>query len=371
MGRVALQQRVLAWVPSRRYTPHRLHKHQHTREHHKKDTQNQHGHTAILETGLVYFFYRPKARLENDPYRLPHDLDDVSRLYVLLSPKGEDPVAPKQWVKLAKEGPSPAAVINQKTHPLHKRLLVIPRKKLPDIDQHERLLGVVAKVGNLHDVRKVLEEGDGTRKINTDVGSGGGAQKRQLVPEVRAVGEGVYGIVEHERHTHLAFVLELPHEPGEVQRCFNIPKEGSYHIVVRNPVLKPPTDELPPAPHVGEDRRARDLAAAVERDVQAYLSGLAPLPEEPAESPPPAPTTTTFVPVNPPTLLDEEGAQVILVGAAARLDQELGRAGRVLKGVEEVDERYFLRSGSKPFEELHLHKRLHSSAPPLSSGEWA
>jgi hypothetical protein len=50
-------------------------------------------------------------------------------------------VAPKQWVKLTKEGPSPAAVINQKTHPLHKRLLVIPRKKLPDIDQHERLLG--------------------------------------------------------------------------------------------------------------------------------------------------------------------------------------------------------------------------------------
>jgi hypothetical protein len=101
---MALQQRVLAWVPSRRYTPHRLHKHQHTREHHKKDTQNQHGHTAILETGtspsvpsqwaehsdstagggltgLVYFFYRPKARLENDPYRLPHDLDDVSRYH--------------------------------------------------------------------------------------------------------------------------------------------------------------------------------------------------------------------------------------------------------------------------------------------------
>jgi hypothetical protein len=65
------------------------------------------------------------------------------RLFVLLSPKGEDPVAPKQWVSLAKEGPSPAAVINHKTHPLHKRLLVIPRKKLPDIDQHERLLGAV------------------------------------------------------------------------------------------------------------------------------------------------------------------------------------------------------------------------------------
>jgi hypothetical protein len=44
------------------------------------------------------------------------------------------------------------------------------------------------------------------------------------------VGEGVYGIVEHKLHTHLAFVLELQHEPGEVQRCFNIPKGAATTI---------------------------------------------------------------------------------------------------------------------------------------------
>jgi len=180
-------------------------------------------------------------------------------------------------------------------------------------------LGVVAKVGNLHDVRKVLAED--SSKATGD--------HRQIAPEVRAVGEGVYGIVEHQLHTHLAFVLELPHEPGEVrsnkpcpesililkglccgggltvqvQRCFNIPKEGSYHIVVRNPDVSPPSEEeKEEAEHLPFGREqaramARNKEARIERDIRAYLEGLAPLPEEPAERPPPHPTTPpTFIP---------------------------------------------------------------------------
>jgi len=335
---------------------HTLNKHSHSREHHKKDTQNRYGHATLLETGLVYFFYRPKKRVESDPdHRPPQGLDDISRLYVLLAPKGGNPRVPNEWVKLSQA----------KGAPPHKRLLVIPRKKLPSIDQHQRLLGVVAKVGNLHDVRKVLAED--SSKATGD--------HRQIAPEVRAVGEGVYGIVEHQLHTHLAFVLELPHEPGEVQRCFNIPKEGSYHIVVRNPDVSPPSEEeKEEAEHLPFGREqaramARNKEARIERDIRAYLEGLAPLPEEPAERPPPHPTTPpTFIPVNPPTLLDNEGAQVILVGAAAKLDEELGRPGRMLQELESIDERYFLRSDSKPFEELHLHKRSHR--PTLLSDEW-
>jgi hypothetical protein len=36
-------------------------------------------------------------------------------------------------------------------------------------------------------------------------------------------------------HTHLAYVLELPEEIGEVQEAFNISKEGSYIVTVKNP----------------------------------------------------------------------------------------------------------------------------------------
>jgi hypothetical protein len=53
------------------------------------------------------------------------------------------------------------------------------------------------------------------------------------VSECRLMGKGVYNIVEHKGHTHLAYVLEFPEEPSEVQNDFNIEKEGSYVISVK------------------------------------------------------------------------------------------------------------------------------------------
>jgi len=42
--------------------------------------------------------------------------------------------------------------------------------------------------------------------------------------------------VKHEQgHTHLAYVLELPKELGEVQKAFHIHEEGSFIISVKNP----------------------------------------------------------------------------------------------------------------------------------------
>jgi hypothetical protein len=55
--------------------------------------------------------------------------------------------------------------------------------------------------------------------------------ERHLAP-ARPAGEGVYTIARHDDHTHLAFALELPERPGEVQEELNIPREGSYIITV-------------------------------------------------------------------------------------------------------------------------------------------
>lgn len=44
---------------------------------------------------------------------------------------------------------------------------------------------------------------------------------------------GVYSIVDHGRHTHLAYELEVPEEPGEVQKQFCILKEGNYIIQIK------------------------------------------------------------------------------------------------------------------------------------------
>ena len=52
----------------------------------------------------------------------------------------------------------------------------------------------------------------------------------------RPVGEGKYAIVKHhQNHTELAYILELPKEPGEAQRELSIEKEASYIISVINP----------------------------------------------------------------------------------------------------------------------------------------
>ena len=51
----------------------------------------------------------------------------------------------------------------------------------------------------------------------------------------RPVGEGKYAIVDHNNHTELAFVLELPKELGEAQKELGIEKEASYIITVINP----------------------------------------------------------------------------------------------------------------------------------------
>lgn len=51
----------------------------------------------------------------------------------------------------------------------------------------------------------------------------------------RPVGEGKYAIIEHQNHTELAFILEMPQEIGEAQKELGIQKEASYIITVINP----------------------------------------------------------------------------------------------------------------------------------------
>jgi hypothetical protein len=66
----------------------------------------------------------------------------------------------------------------------------------------------------------------------------------------RPVGEGKYAIVKHQNHAELAYVLELPNEPGEAQKELGIEKEASYVISVINPKIPKqsnlPTTEEPP-----------------------------------------------------------------------------------------------------------------------------
>ena len=60
------------------------------------------------------------------------------------------------------------------------------------------------------------------------------------MPGAVPAGEGKYSIVKHEGHTELAYLLELPQVPGPTQKEFEIKKEVSYIISVKNPEISVP-----------------------------------------------------------------------------------------------------------------------------------
>ena len=61
--------------------------------------------------------------------------------------------------------------------------------------------------------------------------------KRRLGAAIPA-GEGKSTIVKHDNHTELIYILELPKMPGPIQKEFEIKKEASYIISVKNPNVK-------------------------------------------------------------------------------------------------------------------------------------
>ena len=245
----------------------------------------------ILERGDIYFLYRPRVEQQT-----ADGLEDVQRFFVILSPRGKSTY----------------------------RLIVVGRKKLPEVETHrDRGWGFVGKVS--HRPEDIEDDLDALTYSTRTRG------ERHLAP-ARPAGEGVYALVRHGDHTHLAFALELPERPGAVQRDLNIPEEGSYILAVKNP-------EQPAPPGVG-------------------------LPEQ---EQPPLPSHLRerfagrrFAPVDPPTFLDHEGVEIVFIGAGEDVSGELGvwlDPQRETLGTAEI------------FNDLHVERSQHP-LQPLFEGKW-
>jgi hypothetical protein len=119
------------------------------------------------------------------------------------------------------------------------RLFVIGKKSLPEIRTSEarRSERYWAKVGGIFENPQGL-----TSELLSDEFRKGDA--------ARPVGEGKYAIVKHQDHAELAYVLEMPEEPGEAQRELGIEKEASYIVSIINPKVPAPagypSSEEPP-----------------------------------------------------------------------------------------------------------------------------
>jgi hypothetical protein len=211
----------------------------------------------VLEQGDLYFFYRPKKNAEE-----VKGIEDVRRFFMVTGPEKSEKESDKSQFY---------------------RLFVIGKKSLPMIRKTEARASerYWARVGGIFQ-----NPADLTRDLLADEFRKGDA--------ARPVGEGKYAIVKHQTHAELAYILEMPREPGEAQRELGIQKEASYVISVINP-KKP--------------------AASAVADGGAYPSTKE-LPMYPKEVLSEFKDSEIFVSLSRDTrLIDYKNAQIILIGA--------------------------------------------------------
>ncbi len=244
----------------------------------------------ILEEGNIFFLYRPQVD-EEDPDRL----SDVQRFYMVLRPRGGRKL----------------------------RLLVVGRKRLPDVKEHERHWGFVDMVAQSG--KEIEQE---LREDRYETASRG---ERRL-PAVRPAGEGVYALSVKDGQMHLAYALELPDDPGPVQTAFKIAPEAAFALSIKNPEAGQP--------------KAAGLSGEQKADYPDKLQELfrdRRFAQEDAR------------------LLDYEGAEFIMVGARTKPHKDVSLA---LDPDQEDDK------SADMLRKLRMVKSRHP-VEPLFKGDWA
>ena len=186
----------------------------------KQESQTQ-TQPEVLEYGDIYFFYRPKVGSPK-----VKSIGDVRRFFMVTAPE-------ETTTKSDRE----------KTDRQLYRLFVIGKKSLPEIRTSEARSSerYWARVGGIFERPEEL-----TKELLSDE-----FRKGDIA---RPVGEGKYAIVKHQNHAEIAYILELPKEPGEAQKELGIEKEASYIVTVINPVKPvpkgyPSADQSPQYPN--------------------------------------------------------------------------------------------------------------------------
>jgi hypothetical protein len=236
----------------------------------------------------LFFFYRPDVDETS-----PSGLLDVRRFHIVLRPEGKGTL----------------------------RLITIGRKKLPG----------AAEGGQSHwgFVDRVFQDPEQLRTALSEATYETETLGERRLPEARPAGEGVYALVRQGRSTILAYALELPEQPGEVQEAFRITPEGRFVLAIKNPDAGSPAG-------VGLDDRRADF------------------PEELKERF----GDRRWVAADPPEFLDCEGAELILIGGRAQGAMDLG----IDLEPQPEDEK-----SSELFKDLHL-ERSEQTIKPLFEG---
>ena len=260
--------------------------------------------SEIIEHGNLYFFYRPK--IDSDEVK---ELEDVGRFYMITSPENNEKVTTKKDIH---------------------RLFLLGQKQLPEIIEgkstsKERNWALnILTTSNAEDIHKELMPAKYTTETRGE----------RRIQAATPAGEGKYSIVRHDNYTELAYILELPEIPAPTQREFEIEKEASYIISVKNPDIKVPgfasfsaPDKKPQYP-----KRLKEMFG-----------------------------DRRWIDVEDPALLNNEKTQLLLIGARKKdVEEELG--------IDIDEEKESLRSADL-FKELRI-RREQVPLKPIFEGKF-
>lgn len=160
--------------------------------------------SSILEKGIIYFFFRGRVNMEE-----PSNVGDIARSYIVLRPI-------PHGAKIG-NGPIEDAGMN--------RLLALPKKVLPNTSKDRFMVFVEKANASLEEIKSSLGASDYVTKT-------AGARH---TPSATPVGEGVYAIIKAGRESHLAYILTIPSELGEVQKDIGLRHRGSFVTTAKNP----------------------------------------------------------------------------------------------------------------------------------------
>ena len=175
--------------------------------------------SSILEKGIIYFFFRGRVGIDE-----PSAVNEIARSYILLRPIEKD----------AKLGSGPIGDAG------NSRLCAIPKKTLPQSGK-DRWISFVEKTGA--SFQQLKDEFLASNDYDTKTAG------TRHSPAATPVAEGVYAITSTGSDSHLAYILTLPEELGEVQKELGLKPKGSFIISTRNPQYPAPANaRLPKGP---------------------------------------------------------------------------------------------------------------------------
>ncbi|KIW75045.1 hypothetical protein Z517_11816 [Fonsecaea pedrosoi CBS 271.37] len=165
--------------------------------------------SSILEKGIIYFFFRARVNVDH-----AEDIKDVARSYMVMRPIPLD----------AKLGDGPIGDEG------NCRLLAVPKKVLPKSGKDRFVTFVEKCKTSFAELKESFMAGSEyeTKTAGT-----------RHIPPVTPLAEGVYAITSTGRESHLAYIVNIPSEIGEIQKDFGLKQRGSFVTSIKNPEQPP------------------------------------------------------------------------------------------------------------------------------------